>query len=273
MESEKVSVMRILLVQRAEKFSPNSVEKDKAILEAVGARLMAAGHQIDMVSEEALEAPEQYDRIMTMGRLPETLDKLKALNAINSSTGIANCARCKLEEMMRRIGMPIPPREGVHGYWLKRGDAAAQSKGDVQFAATKSELQTKIQEFETRGITAYTVSAHVPGDLVKFYGVAGTGFFRYYYPTDDGDTKFDDEQRNGSARHYHFEVEALQACTEQLAKAVGISVYGGDCIVDETGAYSIIDFNDWPSFSRCREEAADAIAALGMEDVRKLKGS
>ena len=142
------------------------------------------------------------------------------------------------------------------------GDAAAQSKGDVQFAATKAELEQKIEEFKARGITEYTVSAHVPGDLVKFYGVAGTGFFRYYYPTDDGDTKFGDEQRNGAARHYPFMIETLQGCAEQLAKAVGISVYGGDCIVDEKGAYSIIDFNDWPSFSRCREEASEAIASL-----------
>jgi len=41
---------------------------------------------------------------------------------------------------------------------------------------------------------------------------------------------------------------------------VKIDVYGGDAIIDAEGRISIIDFNDWPSFSRCREEAADAIA-------------
>ena len=120
----------------------------------------------------------------------------------------------------------------------------------------------KISEFEARGITQYTISAHVPGDLIKFYGVEGTGFFRYFYPTDDGDTKFGDEHRNGEARHFPFEVEAMHACTEQLAKAVGIKVYGGDCIVGEDGSFCIIDFNDWPSFSRCREDAATAIALI-----------
>ena len=254
--------MKILMIQRAEKFSPNSVEKDKAILETVGARLMAAGHQVEYVSEEQAFSAEHYDRILTMGRLPETLDRLRHLNAINSSAGIDNCARCKLEEMMRKTHMPMPPRQGTHGYWIKRGDAAAQGKGDVQYAATEIELDSKINEFEERGISEYTISAHVPGDLVKFYGVAGTGFFRCYYPTDDGESKFGDEQRNGQAHHFPFEVEAMQACTEQLAKAVGISVYGGDCIVGEDGNYCIIDFNDWPSFSRCREEAASAIASL-----------
>ena len=184
--------MKILLVQRAEVFSPNSVEKDKAILEAVGAKLCAAGYEVEMVSEEQPFNPAGYHRIFTMGRLPLTLDKLRDFPAINSSTGIANCARCQLEALMQQIGTPMPPRQGAHGYWLKRGDAAAQDKSDVQFAANQTELNEKIAAFQQRGITAYTVSAHVPGDLVKFYGVAGTGFFRYYYPTDDGDTKLND---------------------------------------------------------------------------------
>jgi hypothetical protein len=47
-----------------------------------------------------------------------------------------------------------------------------------------------------------------------------------------------------------------------LAAAVGLQVYGGDCIVTVDGAWYMIDFNDWPSFSRCREEAAEAIAGL-----------
>lgn len=254
--------MRILLIQRAERFSPNSVAKDKAILETVGARLLAAGHKVDMVSEEQSFCSDGYDCIYSMGRLPETLAELEETNAINSSEGIANCARCRLEEIMRQTGTPMPPQEGAHGYWIKRGDAAAQSKGDVQFAASKTELEQKKLEFSQLGISKYTISAHVPGDLIKFYGVVGTGFFRYYYPTDDGESKFGDEQRNGVAHHYPFEVAELQHSVNTLAKAVGVKVYGGDCIVDEDGHYYVIDFNDWPSFSRCREEAATAIASL-----------
>ena len=255
--------MKILLIQRAERFSPNSVEKDKAILEAVGAKLCAAGHLVDMVSEEHTFSADGYDRVLTMGRLPETLGQLKnKAGVLNASQGIRNCERCTLATIMQRADIPVPPTEGQHGYWLKRGDAAAQSKDDVQFAASQTELDAKIAAFEKRGISQYTVSAHVPGDLVKFYGVSGTDFFRYYYPTDDGESKFGDEQRNGAARHYPFVVEALQADVEKLAQAVGIVVYGGDCIIREDGSYCVIDFNDWPSFSRCREEAAGAIAKL-----------
>ena len=52
----------------------------------------------------------------------------------------------------------------------------------------------------------------------------------------------------------------LKADAEKTAKLIDIDIYGGDCIIREDGSYAIIDFNDWPSFSRCREEAADAMA-------------
>lgn len=255
------------MIQRAERFSPNSVAKDLAILEAVADRLRGEGHEVSVVSEGALREGmlPQYDCIFSMGRLPETLFMLKSLQGVrvvNTPQGVENCSRCRLESIMQQNHIPVPPQEGTDGYWLKRGDAAAQSKDDVQFAATQSDLQAKIKAFETRGISEYTVSAHVVGDLVKFYGVDGTGFFRYYYPTDDGDTKFGDEHRNGSAHHYPFSEPQLQQDAERLAEAVGVQVYGGDAIVKADGSYCIIDFNDWPSFSRCREEAASAIAQL-----------
>ena len=48
-------------------------------------------------------------------------------------------------------------------------------------------------DLRQRGVTDIVVQAHVKGDLVKFYGVEGADFFRCYYPTDDGETKFGDE--------------------------------------------------------------------------------
>lgn len=251
------------MIQRAEQFSPQSVDKDLAILEAVAGRLRAKGYDVRIVSET--ETLEPTPCILTMGRLPETLAWLKTLQGvriINSPEGIENCGRSHLQSIMSETGTPVPPKEGKDGYWLKRGDAAAQSKDDVQYAANKRELDEKIRAFETRGILDYVVSAHIVGDLVKFYGVIGTGFFRYYYPTDDGQTKFGDEKHNGKASHYAFDVVRMQQQMERLASAVGISVYGGDCIVRSDGSWCCIDFNDWPSFSRCREEAADAIASL-----------
>ncbi|MBR1389104.1 MAG: hypothetical protein IJ569_05750 [Prevotella sp.] len=256
--------MKVLMIQRAEQYSPNSVEKDLAILEAVASRLRLQGHEVTIQSETALAQGRQPDFIFSMARLPEILAILKffTIPVINTPEGIENCARSRLHTIMASIGTPMPPQEGPDGYWLKRGDAAAQGRGDVVYCKTREQLSRAILEMEQRGIADHVVSAHVTGDLVKFYGVRGTDFFRYYYPTDDGQTKFDDEQHNGQAHHYPFDVNHLQQQVTRLAEAVGISIYGGDCIVRADGSYCVIDFNDWPSFSRCREEAADAIIHL-----------
>ena len=89
-----------------------------------------------------------------------------------------------------------------------------------------------------------------------------TGFFRFFYPGDDGQWKFGDERRNGRPCHYRFSAPGLRAMAERAASIAGTDVYGGDCIVRADGSVCIIDFNDWPSFSRCRDEAAEAIAGL-----------
>jgi glutathione synthase/RimK-type ligase-like ATP-grasp enzyme len=258
---------RVLALLRAEQFSPHSVEKDKAIMMAVVERLQRRGHEVEVRHETevvAHQGDEPFQVVLTMGRLPSTLEALKRLDAqvINSPKGVENCARGILARLMAANHIPAAPDKGEQGYWLKRADTTAQQKGDVVFAQDEQELEMNIKEFRQRGINAYTVSAHVEGDVVKFYGVRGTRFFRYYYPTDDGQTKFGDESRNGQAHHYAFLPSELQQMSEKLAAAVGIEVYGGDCIVRSNGTYCIIDFNDWPSFSRCREEAAEAIASL-----------
>ena len=265
--------MRVLAVSRAERFSPNAVERDKAIFEAVVERLQRQGDKVFLVGEDSLkhqdirnqiESSGSPDCILTMARQPETLTWLKSfgVTCINSPEGIERCARSRLVSIMKRIGTPIPPEEGADGYWLKRGDAAAQTKEDVVYVPDRGRLTEAIELMRQRGITDYTVSAHVQGDLLKFYGVGQGDFFRWYYPTDDGQTKFGDERRNGVASHYPFQTVALQHEVLRLAAALGVSVYGGDAIVRADGSFCLIDFNDWPSFSRCREEAADAIASL-----------
>ncbi len=259
--------MRVLLIRRARLYSPNSVEKDRAIMEAVATKLRQHGLEVVVADEDMLPATNlRACWILTMARKPETLQWLKSQDAliINSPQSIEKCRRDRLEETMRRIGTPTAGSNGTDGYWLKRADASAQTKDDVVFARDEEELARKIQAMRDRGISRYVVSAHVKGDLVKFYGV-GHSFFRYYYPTDDGDSKFGDELRNGTANHFGFDVAALRSEVERLAAAVGIDVYGGDCIVRRDGSFCIIDFNDWPSFSRCREEAAAAIVTLFTE--------
>ena len=130
------------------------------------------------------------------------------------------------------------------------------------FCRNKTELEKTKADFARRGITDVVVQAHVKGDVVKFYGVEGTGFFRYYYSGDDSETKFGDEQKNGKPRYYPFSSSSLQADADTLARLLYTPIYGGDAIVQENGDYVIIDFNDWPSFSRCRDEAVRAIVQV-----------
>ena len=231
---------------------------------AVVNRLQGRGCAVQVVSEDALPQglePSSFDLVLSMGRLPETLAWLKTLDrpVINNPFGVERCARSILHKIMLQEQIPVPPTQGTCGYWLKRGDAAAQTPDDVLFAADEQALQSAIEGFRRRGISDYVVSAHIPGDLVKFYGVLGTGFFRLFYPTDDGQSKFGHETHNGPAHHYAFSAADLQQTAERLAARVDVAVYGGDAIVRPDGTFCLIDFNDWPSFSRCREEAAEAI--------------
>lgn len=172
------------MIGRAERFSPNSVGRDRAILKTVAARLQDRDCEVVTIAEERLTTLDGMalltgtNLILTMGRLPETLAWLKSVGVrvINKPEAIEQCTRSKIEAVMAGIGTPMPPREGTHGYWLKRGDAAAQEPGDVVFAADRQALVAAIKTMEQRGIKDYTVRAHVEGDLVKFYGVRGTTF-------------------------------------------------------------------------------------------------
>ncbi|WP_018462527.1 ATP-grasp domain-containing protein [Segatella paludivivens] len=255
--------MKIIAVRRDDRFSPNSVEKDKAILQAVCDRLP---YDISMIDEGKLSVFDEADVYLSMARLPETLTLLKTKEdegaiVVNSAYGVETCGRRKLDNIMRDNDIPVPPSKGNSGYWLKRGDAAAQSKSDVVYCKDRETLANKEAEFVIRGITNWIVQAHVPGDLVKFYAVKG-GFFKYFYPSDDGESKFGDEKLNGDACHYAFDEKLLKTMADKVAQITGIDVYGGDAIITEDGDFYIIDFNDWPSFSRCRDIAADTIAKL-----------
>lgn len=255
---------RVLKVYRAERFSPNSVDKDRAIIDATGLLLSERGFTVTGINENDLDKSSEADIYLTMSRSSEALEILKKKEAegrliINSPDGIKACKRSTIDRLMRDNGIHAAPKTGESGYWLKRGDESAQGKDDVIFAANKSDKENALRRFASRGITDIVVTAHVLGDVVKFYGVACTGFFRTFYADDAKFSKFGDEAINGIPNHYSFQVGDLQRDAEHLANLAGVAVYGGDCIVREDGSFAIIDFNDWPSFARCREEAAEAI--------------
>ena len=267
---------KTLLIQRAACYSPNSEEKDLAILQEVGCyfddvKIIGEDELVEnfstynqLISAESVGAVNAYYQIISMARTPKALDCLEQLaqrgiRVLNPSVGIRACQRSNVDKVMRENHLPLPPDEGDDGYWVKRADAAAQSKEDVCFCHDWSEVEKIKSTFMQRGITDVVAQAHVKGDVVKFYGVESTNFFRYYYSGDDTETKFGDEERNGKPQYYPFSSSDLQTDAEKLACLLQTPIYGGDAIIQEDGSYVIIDFNDFPSFSKCRKEAAKAI--------------
>lgn len=276
----------LISIYRAERYSPNSVERDKAIMDAVCEKL-STRYTIYKIREEDIEtegmplmlrltdAHQPHSGapllVLSMARSRKALDILTQMEAegarvINRPQPVLNATRSVIDRMMRENDIPCAPLHGDHGWWIKRGDEAAQEKGDVRFAADDRERDATIEKFHKRGITDIVTTAHVRGDLVKFYGVTGTAFFHTTYPTDGGFSKFGDETRNGTSRHTPFDIAALHGDASRLAQLTGIEVYGGDCIVRSDGSYAIIDFNDWPSFSVCRHDAAEAIASVATKE-------
>lgn len=281
----------LISIYRAERYSPNSVERDKAIMDAVCEKL-STRYNIYKTREEDIEtegmplmlrladAHQPHSSapllVLSMARSRKALDILTQIEAegarvINRGQPVLNATRTVIDRMMRENDIPCAPLHGEHGWWIKRGDEAAQEKGDVRFAADERERDATIEEFHKRGITDIVTTAHVRGDLVKFYGVTGTAFFHTTYPTDGGFSKFGDETRNGTSRHTPFDIAALHGDASRLAQLTGIEVYGGDCIVRSDSSYAIIDFNDWPSFSVCRHDAAEAIASVAEKSAETIQ--
>ena len=263
-----------LFVFRSPRFSPNSVENDRLILEAVAHEMEGMGYEVRMMTEEeviALGVLPEADIVYCMARSDEALEIIERSKAhvINAPEGIRVCGnRLALTDIMRRLDVPIPPENGDDGIWLKRGIGTAEVAEDTVFCSSEEEIAEAMRRFADRGITDVCRQAHVVGDLVKFYGVADTDFFYHFYPTDSGRSKFGSEEHNGKAYHYPFSVEEMKMVIDRLAKEIGVIVYGGDAIVRSDGSFVIIDFNDWPTFSPCREEAGKAIGKLKMNNEK-----
>lgn len=255
----------VIAIYRDERFSPNSVVADRNIMDATIRRL--SQHRVFALPESQLNEQHRADLFLSMGRLPRTIQLLEARQAqgdavvLNSALALATFSRRHIHSIMIENGLPLPPETGNNGYWVKRADMAAQSKNDVVFCKDMAHVEQTKRNMALCGVRDVVVSAHVVGDLVKFYGVSDS-FFWHFYPTDNGHSKFGDENRNGSAHHYPFNLAELRAAATRLARLTGINVYGGDCIVTPEGRFFIIDFNDWPSFSPCIDPAAEAISQL-----------
>lgn len=252
-------------------FSPGKVEADRGILEAVATVLCSRGHAVCLASsEDALPRPTRGVLVFTMSQGEYALATIRAWEAdgvrvVNSVEAILSCRRHHLLDRLQRAGVHVPdsvwlgPGETYSpvawpewldsdGAWIKRGDVHATDADDVVFVRGAGAAADAVARFRARGIARTVLQRHVEGPVIKFYGVRG-GFLSCFSPS-------------GGPCHLGPEItDELCAATASASRAIGLEVYGGDCVVPKTGSLQLIDFNDWPSYGPCRAEAAEAIAA------------
>lgn len=284
--------MTIAGIRRGNQFSPNHIGNDAAIFSLTCRHLSAYGCTVNEYIESDLLLNElQETVIFNMVRDHASIRKLQQMEnegrtVINSAYGIENCTRGNMTRLLMNNHIPHPksyqfttdedPREtlekaNISNCWVKRGDFHAMHKEDVTYVRNTEEAYSIFKEFAIRGIPSAVVNEHLTGDLVKFYGVKGTDFFYWFYPSDIHHSKFGREQINGTAKGIAFDEKDLQVICNNAADILDIFIYGGDCIISEQGEIQIIDFNDWPSFAPCREEASKFIADCIWEQANLKK--
>ena len=268
-------------IMRAGAYSPNHIGNDAAIFNAAAEQLRKRGYVVNIYSEEQFKLNEIKENvILNMCREQSSIAKLQQLEdqgklVINSGYGIENCTRERMTRILLGNNIPYPDslivdtneaikpllkKSGFQSCWIKRGDFHAMHKEDVSYVRHPEEAQEVLQEYFLRGIKRAVINVHLTGDLVKFYGVRGTPFFFWFYPFDEGHSKYGHEAINGKSQGIKFNLKEMKNICQRAADELNVDIYGGDCIVSPEGEMRIIDFNDWPSFAPCRNEAAPHIA-------------
>lgn len=306
--------MRVLFVYRAPEHSPNHVDSDAAVLDAVrlglgqagvfaGSEPVTAGDSAvteqasaDVVtcSERALPADlEGFDLILHMGRRLSTLVRLERLRhplVVNSPQGVRHVAQSRELTLMllQSAGISVPQwwafdpeademfltepdLQSLLPGWVKAMRTEGTRPEDVAYVASPLEADSRILELAAQQVPDIVVTRHLEGDLIKCYCVLApqpsqAPFFRWFYPQESGYSKFGQaEQYNSPLAHVPFAEARLSQLALSIARTLELQVFGFDAIVQpplspgQEPVISVIDVNDWPSFSSCRQEAARAI--------------
>lgn len=276
----------IVGISRGSQFSPNKGDSDALIFNEVRINLEKRGYKVRTYSEQHFALQPMYLPIVfTMAREELTLQILEFLEEegatiINSPKGIRKANRLEMTTQLLSAQIPSPEvlilhtnksldkqDELTYPCWIKRGDGHAQIKEDVSFIQNSEEAKALLSNFRNRSIEMAIVNEHLTGDLVKFYGVAGTDFFYWYYPSPTINSKFGLEEINGEAKGFTFSTEELKEYCNIASEKLNLPIYGGDCVISSEGKIQIIDFNDWPSFAPCYKEASEAIAELIVKKI------
>ena len=270
--------LRVLGVYREVEFSPGKTSADSAIIDAVLGHLRVAGAEttaIDAVRFISDPLPDVH-MVLAMCQGSEALRRLAAIEesgavTLNSALAIRNCYRDLLGAGLMRAGVPVPEGALVRTstpldmkqlrtlnltapMYVKRGEVHALGPDDVSRVDGLEQLQETLVRFSRRGVPLAYVQQEAVGEVVKFYGVGGGA---EYFTLIPGEREIDETAKAG-----------LSHSASIAAEALGLEVWGGDAVV-RGEQYSIVDFNDWPSFERVRDGASRAIARRCLRVLRR----
>ena len=266
----------LVAIYRSPSYSPLQHRvNDTAIMDATVERLAAQGWRAIKTTEREVEqgrlptAPLYLN--MCQGALAaEQLMPLESDGAVvvNRPSSALNCHRYRL---VKRLGdstvpfprtlihassAPLPPAGQLEALspdhqdiWIKRGDVHAERPEDV-VVTSPDKVAEALRAFTGRGIPWVALQEHVPGPVVKFYGVTDGRFFNWY-----------GSEAGFAGARPAVDENRLKALAFEAAAILGLEVFGGDVALPEPDRPVLIDINDWPSFAPFREDAAQAIAA------------
>src|SRR5262249_8467337 len=228
--------LEFLGIARERVYSPGKVEDDRAILDAVAARL-AVAHRVDVISaDDRLPSVSPAPIVFAMCQGPAALDTLRGWEAsgvrvINSARAIANTHRRRMLAAFERDAIAHPPSQLLDtraptalpewidgGAWIKRGDVHATEADDVVRVDGAAAARTALAAMQRRGIATALVQRHVAGDVFKFYAVRGS-FFACFAPA-------------AAPPLADAHEPAMRALAEAGAAALDLEVFGGDCVRD-----------------------------------------
>lgn len=284
-------------IYREKQHSPGREFDDAEILRLVAKHVEAAGYQVHLKTPEELGAADDPSPglgadpspslVFLMCERTETLSSLepiemKAIPHVNPLQSVLNTYRDRMLPLLAASAIPIPRSQiissnssdpshpspqlptGPFPIWVKRAGVHNTQSGDVELASSLEDLRMALVALHGRGISHVVLQQHIPGDLIKFYGIgkplAGNRkdtWFKWFY------------HRDQDLARYPFSEEALQTLTQRAASTIGLEVYGGDAIITPAGEIFLIDINAWPSFALFREEAAPQIATWLLHRLRQ----
>lgn len=260
-------------IYREPEFSLHRVRDDAEILRATARELEGRDFSVELKTPREAAGAADGERppfIFMMCQDPLLLARIQGWEergtiAVNSPAAVLRTHRVPMLEGLSRRGISFPESrvvdtaspdlDGVFPCWVKRGDFHRTEDADVSYAGDPEAARGLLSRMAGRGIPRAVLQRHVPGDLIKLYGVAPAvrgrvaAWFTWFY------------HREQDLKSYRFDEGDLARMAAGAADALGLEVFGGDAIAAADGRLTIIDVNGWPSFALFREIASARIAS------------